>query len=34
VLGGSIEAESGAGETRLILHCPRCAPALTDGQGA
>lgn len=33
VLGGTIEAESGAGETRLILHCPRSAPALADGQG-
>jgi DNA-binding response OmpR family regulator/two-component sensor histidine kinase len=34
VLGGTIEAESGAGETRLILHGPCCAPALADGQAA
>ena len=34
VLGGTIEAESGAGETRFILHGPRCAPVLDDGQAA
>lgn len=32
VLCGTIEAESGAGQTRFILHGPRCAPALDDGQ--